>query len=282
MPMGMSTTLLGVGDGERSGVIAIFQDLTEAKELEQRARQSDRLAVLGQLSSAIAHEIRNPLTTISGSVELLRDSSRLSGEEKELMELVTYESDRLNRIITDFLLYARVRPAEQSVVELAQVVNETMTLVRNHEDYHPGIEIVDAVRGCRCHVRADRDQLKQIFLNIAINALQAMSQGGRLTVGLREQRRTSRQNTFKEEMITIFFQDTGTGMSPKELKNIFEPFYSSKKGGTGLGLSIAQRIVENNGGELSVESQEGKGTTFFVSLIAGRPDSEDEDEKAEA
>jgi signal transduction histidine kinase len=131
-------------------------------------------------------------------------------------------------------------------------------------------------------VRADRDQLKQIFLNIAINALQAMPHGGRLTVGLREQRRTSKQNAFKEEMITIFFQDTGTGISSKELKNIFEPFYSSKKGGTGLGLSIAQRIVENNGGELSVESQEGKGTTFFVSLIAERPDSEDEDEKAEA
>jgi len=265
IPLGISTTLLGVGDGQRSGVIAVFQDLTDAKELEQRARQADRLAVLGQLSAAIAHEIRNPLATISGSVELLRDAPQLSGEERKLMELVTHESERLNRIITDFLLYARIRPAERNEVELSRVIDETLMLIRNHHDYRDDIEIVNEIGDQDIRVWADGDQVKQIFLNIAINALQAMTRGGRLTVGLKK---GVGKKDRGEKMVHIFYQDTGAGIPPEELDEIFEPFYSSKKNGTGLGLSIAQRIVENNGGMLAVESRPGKGTTFTVSLLA--------------
>jgi len=268
IPLGISTTLLGVGDGQRSGVIAVFQDLTDAKELEQKARQADRLAVLGQLSAAIAHEIRNPLATISGSVELLRDTPELSGEERKLLELVTRESERLNRIITDFLLYARIRPAEKAEVELSRTIDETLMLIRNHHDYHDGIEIVNETGDEQLCVWADGDQVKQIFLNIAINALQAMTQGGRLTVGLKK-KGVERQDQ-DEKMVHVFFQDTGTGIPPDELGDVFEPFYSSKKDGTGLGLSIAQRIVENNGGTLTVESEPGKGTTFTVSLVSER------------
>ena len=267
IPLGISTTLLGAGDGQRSGVIAVFQDLTDAKELEQKARQADRLAVLGQLSAAIAHEIRNPLATISGSVELLRDTPQLSGEERKLLELVTCESERLNRIITDFLLYARIRPAEKDRVELSRVVDETLMLLRNHHDYQDDIQIVNEIGDRDVNVWADGDQVKQIFLNIAINALQAMSQGGCLTVGLQE-KGVKAQNQAK--MVHVYFQDTGMGIPPQELGEIFEPFYSSKKDGTGLGLSIAQRIVENNGGTLTVESEPGKGTTFTVSLVSER------------
>ncbi len=267
IPLGISTTLLSAGDGQRSGVIAVFQDLTDAKELEQKARQADRLAVLGQLSAAIAHEIRNPLATISGSVELLRDTPQLSGEERKLLELVTCESERLNRIITDFLLYARIRPAEKDQVELSRVVDETLMLLRNHHDYHDDIHIVNEIGDRDVSVWADGDQVKQIFLNIAINALQAMSQGGRLTVGMKE-KGVKAQN--QEKMVHVYFQDTGMGIPPQELGEIFEPFYSSKKDGTGLGLSIAQRIVENNGGTLTVESEPGKGTTFTVSLVSER------------
>jgi len=268
IPLGISTTLLGVGDGQRSGVIAVFQDLTDAKELEQKARQADRLAVLGQLSAAIAHEIRNPLATISGSVELLRDTPQLSGEERKLMELVTHESERLNRIITDFLLYARIRPAERNEVELSRVIGETLLLIHNHQDFHDDIQIVNEIEDEDIRVWADGDQVKQIFLNIAINALQAMSRGGRLTVGLKKM--GPKPEGPEEEMVHVFFQDNGTGIPPKELNDIFEPFYSSKKDGTGLGLSIAQRIVENNGGTLTVESESGKGTTFTVSLLSKR------------
>jgi two-component system sensor histidine kinase PilS (NtrC family) len=266
IPLGISTTLLGVGDGQRNGVIAVFQDLTDAKELEQRARQADRLAVLGQLSAAIAHEIRNPLATISGSVELLRDTPQMSGEERKLLDLVTHESERLNRIITDFLLYARIRPAERTTVELPRIVDETLTLVHNHQDYHDAIQIVNDIGNEDIRILADGDQVKQIFLNIAINALQAMPRGGRLTIGLLKKQ--GLRPTRGEEMVTVFFQDTGTGIPAEELENIFEPFYSSKKDGTGLGLSIAQRIVENNGGQLRVESKEGKGTVFTISLLS--------------
>jgi two-component system sensor histidine kinase PilS (NtrC family) len=268
VPLGISTTLLGVGDGQRSGVIAVFQDLTAAKELERKARQADRLAVLGQLSAAIAHEIRNPLATISGSVELLRDTPQLSGEERKLLELVTHESERLNRIITDFLLYARIRPAERTDVELSRVIDEILMLIRNHHDYHDDIEIVNQIGDRDLRVWADGDQVKQIFLNIAINALQAMSRGGQLTVGIQEE--TAGKKGQEEKMVHVFCRDTGTGIPPEDLENIFEPFYSSKKDGTGLGLSIVQRIVENNGGTLMVESRLGKGTTFIVSLLAER------------
>jgi two-component system sensor histidine kinase PilS (NtrC family) len=280
IPLGISTTLLGDGGGQRSGVIAVFQDLTDAKDLEQKARQADRLAVLGQLSAAIAHEIRNPLATISGSVELLRDTPQLSGEERKLMQLVTHESDRLNRIITDFLLYARIRPAEKSAVELSRIVAETLTLVHNHQDYHDDIEIVEATGDQNTWIVADEDQVKQIFLNIAINAIQAMPHGGRLTVGTREEQK--KRSIQGEDMVEVYFQDTGLGIPAGELDNIFEPFYSSKKNGTGLGLSIAQRIVENNGGQLEVESREGKGTIFTVSLQAERRYHEAENEKAQA
>jgi two-component system sensor histidine kinase PilS (NtrC family) len=268
IPLGISTTLLGAGDGQRSGVIAVFQDLTDAKDLERKARRADRLAVLGQLSAAIAHEIRNPLATISGSVELLRDTPQLSGEERKLLELVTHESERLNRIITDFLLYARIRPAEPTEVELDRVIEETLTLIRNHHDYRDDIEIINEIGDRHLRVWADGDQVKQIFLNIAINALQAMTGGGRLTVGLKDRPVEDGPRGFR--MVDVFFRDTGTGIEPEELGEIFEPFYSSKKNGTGLGLSIAQRIVENNGGTLIVESQPGKGTTFVVSLLAER------------
>lgn len=274
MPLGISTTLLGVGEGERGGVIAVFQDLTEAKELEEKVRQADRLAVLGQLSAGIAHEIRNPLATISGSIEVLRESLRLAGEEKRLMGLVTRESDRLNRIITDFLLYARIRPAEKIVIDLGKLVDETLALMRNHADFHDQIEVENTVCFQEAHALADQDQVKQIFLNIAINALQAMPHGGRLTVGLAEGRSRTR-TPGKDGMIRIFFRDTGTGIPGEEIKKVFEPFYSSKKDGTGLGLSIAQRIVENNGGKLEVESQVNKGTTFTVSLLAARENRAD-------
>ncbi len=279
MPLGISTTLLGVGKGDRSGVIAIFQDLTQAKEMDQRIRQADRMAVLGQLSAAIAHEIRNPLATISGSIEVLLESAKFGGEEQKLMQLATRESDRLNRIITDFLLYARIRPADKTVVDIHKMVDETLTLVRNHDDFHKGIEIVNQVPERQAHVLADQDQIKQIFLNIAINALQAMPQGGRLTVGLGHHD-TPYQVPGRNGMIPVFFQDTGMGIPPEELKNVFEPFYSSKKDGTGLGLSIAQRIVENNGGRLEVDSQVKRGTTFVVWLLSANKDDEGNDETA--
>jgi two-component system sensor histidine kinase PilS (NtrC family) len=281
IPLGISTTLLGISEGQRGGVIAVFQNLTEAKELERRARQADRLAVLGQLSAAIAHEIRNPLATISGSVELLRDATQLSGEEKKLMELVTHESDRLNKIITDFLLYARIRPAERSTVDVTRLVDETLLLIRNHADYRQDIDLVDEVGNQEVLVLADADQVKQIFLNIAINALQAMPSGGSLKVGLQGESSGKAHSGDREEMVRVFFQDTGVGIPDEELNIIFEPFFSSKKDGTGLGLSIAQRIVENNGGKLEVESQPGKGTIFTVSLCTEQCYDEVDHAKAE-
>jgi signal transduction histidine kinase len=192
------------------------------------------------------------------------------------MGLVTRESERLNRIITDFLQYARIRPADKAVIDVGKVVEETLILVRNHDAFHDNIEVVNEVQNRGVHVLADQDQVRQIFLNVAINALQAMPHGGCLTVGLVDEGSNARAQG-KNEMVGVFFRDTGVGISPQEIENIFEPFYSAKKGGTGLGLSIAQRIVENNGGTLEVESQVNRGTTFTVSLMATGKHSEDED-----
>jgi two-component system sensor histidine kinase PilS (NtrC family) len=237
------------------GFIVIFQDLTQLKRLETEMKQKEKWAAIGELSSNIAHEIRNPLASLKGSIEMLKENSLPANHRERLMEIALNEMDRLNRIITDFLMYSRPATPVFMVFDLHELLDETLDLLENAGQERTSISVKKAYTG-PLEVNADPQKLRQVFWNLGINALEAMPEGGELTVS------TSNQ----EEAVVIYFKDSGTGMSREEIEKIFFPFFTTKEKGTGLGLSIAYRIVEEHHGQLQVTSQTGIGTTFEVIL----------------
>ncbi len=251
------------------GFVYTFDDLTEIRRLEREVRMQDRLAAVGRLAAAIAHEIRNPLTSIAGSVSMLSDTSALSQEEKHLLGIVTRESDRLNAIITDFLAYSRGKQYRFERVNLIPLLEDTLTLLEhrlNAED--AGIRVQRSFQVREAWVLADGDKLKQVFWNFCENAVRAMQKtGGTLAVALGE----------RAADWEITFADTGPGMPPQQTEKIFEPFQSSFEGGTGLGLAIVYQIVQAHEGKVWARSETGKGTSFVLRLrrlqaaAAGRP-----------
>jgi two-component system sensor histidine kinase PilS (NtrC family) len=240
------------------GFIYSFDDLTEIRRLEREVRMQDRLAAVGRLAAAIAHEIRNPLTSIAGSVSMLSDASALSPEEKRLLQIVTRESDRLNAIITDFLAYSRGKQYRFERVDLIPLIEDTLTLLEHRltaED--AGIHLQRAFHEPEAWVLADGDKLKQVFWNFCENAVRAMQKtGGKLTVTV------SRRDADWD----IAFSDTGPGMPANQTEKIFEPFQSNFEGGTGLGLAIVYQIVQAHEGKVWARSELGKGTTFVLRL----------------
>jgi len=255
-PLGLSVTQLSDREGRRRGALALFSDLTEAKEIERRLREADRMAAIGELSAGIAHEIRNPLASIRGSVELLSKSLNPSGDDRRLLELVVRETDRLNSFIEHFLRFARDHPPNLSRVNLVPILAEAEDLVRSHPAYTRKIAIVKEPQKGKIYAIADPEQLKQVLLNLCLNALWAMDGEGELSMTLRRQ----------GSRVGISIRDTGTGIPEDQLTKIFEPFYSQKEKGSGLGLAIARRIVEHHGGEITVASKVGKGSEFTIWL----------------
>jgi two-component system sensor histidine kinase PilS (NtrC family) len=257
VPLGLSTSVLLEEQGEPRGVIAIFSDLTEAKAMEAKMRAADRLAAVGELSASIAHEIRNPLASISGSVEVLADELQLEGTNAQLMQLIVKESHRLSKILSDFLEYARLGRRTYDKVDLVHLINEVIDLVRHHASYREDIFIDMTSDESVIYVDGDADLYKQLLLNLALNACDALN-GGRgqiiFTVVVHA----------GSDVVELYVQDTGPGMPPETLERIFEPFFSTKKQGTGLGLAIVHRICALMGLELNVDSREGQGTTFMV------------------
>jgi two-component system sensor histidine kinase PilS (NtrC family) len=255
--LGFSISPLHDDSGAISGLIITFQDLTQVRALEETQRRQDRLAAVGRVAAGIAHEIRNPLAAMRGSIQVLRSETDGDSAQAELMEIILRESDRLNGIITDFLTYARPRQVTLTETDLREPLHETLTLLRHspetradhvfEEDYSAEAVVADA----------DPAGLRQVFWNLARNALQAMPEGGRLRVELR---RT------EHGRVRVAFTDTGQGMSPEQVERLFEPFSSTRTGGTGLGLSIAYQIVRDHGGTINVRSREGHGTTIIIEL----------------
>lgn len=253
-PLGVASTLLLNRKGNKKGFLLLFTDLTKMKETEWRLRHSERMAAIGELSQAIAHEIRNPLASIRGSAEYLQFDLEGDKESQKLMKLIVRESDRLNRIIEDFLQFARAKPPHFKLTSLHDLLNEVLELVRSHPEYSDGIKIEQKTSLDGMLLLIDRDQMKQVFLNICLNGIKAMEGKGRLTLSTRKD----------GERIGIVFDDTGKGIPSENLSKIFEPFFSTTEKGHGLGLAIAHRILEGHHGEIQVESKVGKGSRFTV------------------
>ena len=255
--IGYGVSLLFSEKNEATGLIITFQDLTEIRSMEESVRRKDRLAAVGRVAAGLAHEIRNPLGAMRGAIQVLESSTPPESMHSSLMDIIMKESDRLNSIITNFLGYARPAVGEFSDTDVAEAINDTITLLKHSPDV--GEHHVLAFDGvdAPCQISADSTQLKQIFWNLARNALQAMPNGGELRIGL---------TNIPNNRIRIVFQDTGNGMSPEQVEQLFEPFSNSTTGGTGLGLSIVYQIVKDHNGVINVRSIEGKGTTITVEL----------------
>ncbi|MFN2406826.1 MAG: nitrogen regulation protein NR(II) [Pyrinomonadaceae bacterium] len=254
--LGFSIAPLSTEAGETTGMVITFQDLTQVRTLEETSRRQDRLAAIGRMAASIAHEIRNPLAAMRGSIQMLRSEMDNDSSQAELMEIILRESDRLNRIITDFLSYARPRSLTQARVDVGDLLHQTFALLRHSPEIGPNQTITEELPDEPIFAAADEGQLKQVFWNLARNALQAMPQGGTL-------RATLAKNS--DNRLRIAFADTGRGMSADQVEHLFEPF-SSTTGGTGLGLSIVYQIIRDHGGTINVRSREGQGTTITIEL----------------
>ena len=255
--MRVRVAALEVPERGELGYVYVLDDLTEIRRLEREVRMQDRLAAVGRLAAAIAHEIRNPLTSIAGSVSMLSGVPEMNEDHRRLLDIVTRESQRLNSIITDFLAYSRTKQYRFDRVDLIQLVEDTLTLVGHRMTAEKtGIKVERRFAGRQAWTLADGDKLKQVFWNLCENAVRAMKNGGTLTAAV---------EPLGEEW-QISFADTGIGMTAQQIEKIFEPFQSNFEGGTGLGLAIVYQIVQAHEGKVWARSNVGKGTTMVLRL----------------
>ncbi len=239
------------------GFIAVFQDLTQIKRLEDEIKRKEKLAAIGELSSNIAHEIRNPLASLKGSIEMLREDAISATYKERLMEIALKEMERLNHIITDFLTYSRPALPTFQTFDVCELLDETVELLQNMDHQKGRIVVRKNYRG-GLPIHADPQKMHQVFWNLGMNAIEAMPEGGALSISALRQ----------DGLITITFEDSGTGIEAKDLEKVFYPFFTTKENGTGLGLAIAYRIIEEHRGRISVKSTSGAGTVFEIILPA--------------
>jgi two-component system sensor histidine kinase PilS (NtrC family) len=257
--IGISLTPLKASNGDLLGLVGVFQDLTERKQIEARLRQADRLAAVGQLAAGLAHEVRNPLAAISGSIQLMKEEG--SPTSPQLLDIVLRETDRLKLVTGQFLDFARPRQVAEKQCDLAALLREALSLFEKSVDGTTPVAFALRNADEPVMVEADPDQLKQVLWNLGLNAIQAMPGGGRLTLAIR--RHVAANGS---AWAAIELSDTGPGIPQGELDRIFDPFYTTKPGGTGLGLAIARKIIDNLGGRIEVVSGEGTGATFTIYL----------------
>jgi two-component system sensor histidine kinase PilS (NtrC family) len=258
IPVGMRLSQLMDGSGDSIGIIGVFQDLTHLKEMEAEVKRKEKWAFIGELSASIAHELRNPLASLKGSVEMLREKQVSAEHADRLMDIALSEMDRLNGIITDFLLYARPQEPNKESFDVHQSLREMLTLLQS-----PGgngkHDAIDADLKGSQFITGDEKQLRQVFWNLCLNAIDAVHDNGTFNIYTEK----------KNNNVCIVFKDSGSGISESDIEKIFYPFFTTKDSGTGLGLSIAHKIVEEHGGKMMARSEgEGKGTTISVTLPA--------------
>jgi two-component system sensor histidine kinase PilS (NtrC family) len=253
-------------DGSKKGTILVFQDTTRIREMEQEVKRMEDLAMLGELAAGIAHEIRNPLASISGSIQVLSDS--LSKEEarinRRLMEIVLREVNRLNNLINDFLHFARPQRIDIEEFELNQLIMDTLYIFQNSNHWSKYLDIETKIMS-PLKIKSDPQQLKQVFWNIFLNASEVMPKGGLISIGA--DRETNFQSSIESvELVRIKIEDNGPGLNSKIAKDIFKPFSTTKKDGSGLGLAIVKRIVEGLGGKVSGENLPSGGAAITILL----------------
>jgi two-component system sensor histidine kinase PilS (NtrC family) len=243
-----------IDEQNTAGYVWCVDDITELRVLERQMRQKEQMAAIGAMSAGIAHEIRNPLASIAGSFNLLKSDLDLEPDQRQLAEIITRETERLNRTITEFLSYARPRAPNRQRVDLSELISETIQLMRNS----PELKREHRIETWLHPVAADVDEsmMRQVFYNLASNAFKAMPDGGTLSITLESRNGTAH----------VQFEDTGIGLEEDELKRLFVPFNSSFKNGTGLGLPIVYQIVNAHNGVIAVRSRKGSGTTVTIDI----------------
>jgi two-component system sensor histidine kinase HydH len=261
IPLSVSAARLISEDEEDLGTVFILRDLREIKALQQRVTRSERLAALGSLAAGVAHEIRNPLSSIKGFAQFFLKKNPPGSTDHQYSEVMIQEVERLDRVIANLLDYANPKEPAREQTSLADIIHRSIALITDDAKAKK-VDVTVQIEEKIPPIKVDKDQITQVLLNIALNGLDSMQQGGRLAI-----------RCFMDgegRSIIVDIEDTGHGIPEKELPRIFDPFYTTKKTGTGLGLAIAHRIVENHGGTLSVKSTGGSGTTFRITLPAHR------------
>jgi two-component system sensor histidine kinase PilS (NtrC family) len=252
--LGFSSSDLKDTDDKTHGYIIIFQDLTEVKELEDRLRTSEKMALLGQLAAGLAHELRNPLSAISGAVEILSSDVKPTEDNLRLVRMASQEVERLNLLVEDFLILTMPIQKLTTLVDLGRIVNDTVesfakTIRRGN------IEIINQVEN-GIYVQADSYRLKQAVWNLLLNSVDAMPIGGLIII----------KSKTEENNVVIEISDEGKGIDENFISRIFDPFFTTKEVGTGLGLAIVQKVIEGYNGNINVVSSRGKGATFVITL----------------
>ena len=246
--------------GRFSGLIITFQDVTQIRQLEDTLRRSDRLAAVGRMAAGLAHEIRNPLGSMSSALQFMQERSTPTPEEASLMNVVLRESDRLNGIITNFLAYARPTAngfsRENAAMDIGQAIRDCVSLL-SHSPEVSDFHVLDCnLPSEPITINANETEIKQVFWNLLQNSIQAMPNGGKLGVRLTEK---------GQNFVRIEFQDTGCGISAEAKKHLFEPFAHAARG-MGLGLTIVHKILTDHGGRIDVKSSHKKGTRMPADL----------------
>ena len=256
IPLSITSSLLKDEEDNIIGKVIILRDLQDIKNLEKKVERSERLASLGRMAAGIAHEIRNPLSSIKGFAQYFRKKFDPDSEDAAYAQVMANEVDRLNRFIQDLLNFAKPQEPRFNPVDITTLMQHTLKLTE--PDFREkNIRVEARFDEAIPPVMADGDMITQALLNILINASEAMENGGKLTITVRKNH---------EQSVHIFIEDNGKGISPADLRKIFDPFFTLKSGGSGLGLAIVYRIIENHHGEIEVTSQPGKGTTFKINL----------------
>lgn len=251
---------------ETTGVIGNFQDITRIKELEEEMKKKDRLAMVGEMAAGMAHEIRNPLASLIGSMQLLREDLKLNEENSHLLDIALRETDKLNLIITNFLTYTRPVPLNKRQCDIKELINDALTFLKKSKEYREDISIITEFPEGELTANVDPHQINQVLWNLSINALQAVDGDGEIKVSARKVKRSLQPGDHLEDYIEITFIDNGAGIAPEIRDKIFYPFFTTKEGGSGLGLAIVQRVIEDHQGTIRVDSKVGKGTKLTIYL----------------
>jgi two-component system sensor histidine kinase PilS (NtrC family) len=258
--LGGSVSTLRDPHGVTIGSIVIFQDLTEISHMRESLEKSRRLAFIGEIAANLAHEIRNPLSSISGSIQMLKGNLVRDKTNAKLMQIILRGKDHLEGFLKDFLLMARPALGPREDLDIRETIRDIAESLRCVEDWHERLDVVLILTDDPLYIRANKTEVRQILWNLMLNAVQAMPKGGVLKVEARPARIGERDGA------EISIGDTGCGIGEEDLSKIFDPFYTTRDAGTGLGLAVVNRLLEAYGGKIRMKSKPGEGSVFTLWL----------------